>query len=132
MKDDFAAFREKAAAEREAMEAEFDSSGNTLFDYGYGCCAFVHNICGSKPQISEGMPNPSVPLTAEFFANPRCPPDSSAAVSALDPIAVSGEDSSENSPAVAGEEAVLPMAQEEAVLPTNQEEAILPTGPPTE
>ena len=64
LKDDFAAFQEKAAADREAMEVEFDSSGDTLFNYGYGCCAFTHNICGSKPQIPEGMLNPSVPLTA--------------------------------------------------------------------
>ena len=51
IKDDFAALREKAVADREAMEAEFDASGDTLFNYGYGCCVFTHNICGSKPQI---------------------------------------------------------------------------------
>ena len=73
VKDDFAAFREKAAADREMMEAEFDSSGDTLFNYGYGCCAFTHNICGSNPKIPDDMPNPSVPLTADFFANPRSP-----------------------------------------------------------
>ena len=73
LKDDFAAFREKAVVDREAMEAEFDSSGDTLFNYGYSCCAFTHNICGSKPHIPDGMPNPSVPLTAEFFANPVVP-----------------------------------------------------------
>ena len=67
LKDDFAAFREKAAADREMMEAAFDSSGDTLFNYGCGCCAFMHNKCGSKPQIPDGIPNPSVPLTAEFF-----------------------------------------------------------------
>ena len=71
LKDDFAAFREKAAADREIIEAEFDSSDDTLFNYGYGCCAFTHNICGSKLQIPYGIPDPSVPLTAEFFANPR-------------------------------------------------------------
>ena len=119
MKDDFAAFREKAVANREAMEAEFDSSGDTLFNYGYGCCAFTHNICGSKPQIPEGMSNPSVPLTVEFFANPRCPPGASAIASALDPVAVNREDRSENSPAAVGEEAVLPMDRDEADLPTD-------------
>ena len=113
MNDEFAAFREKAAADRETMEAEFDSSDDTLFNYGYGCCTFTYNICGSKPQIRDGMPNPSVPLTTEFFANPRCPPGALAAAPVLDPVAVSGEDSSENSPAAAGEEAVLP-----TVLPT--------------
>ena len=98
LKDDFTAFQDKAAANKEAMEAEFDSSGDTLFNYGYGCCAFTYNICGSKPQIPDGMPNPSVPLTAEFCANPRCPPSPPTAASALDPIAISGEDRSENSP----------------------------------
>ena len=108
IKDDFVAFREKATADREKMEAEFDSSGDTLFNYDYGCCAFKYNICGSKPQIPDGMLNPSVPLTAEFFANPRCPPGAPAAAPALDPIAVSGEEHLENSPVTAADEAVLP------------------------
>ena len=69
------------------------------------------------------MSNPSVPLTVEFFANPRCPPNASAAASTLDPVAVSGEDRSENSPSTTGEE---------VVLPTDQEEAILPSDPSTE
>ena len=109
IKDEFAAFREKAAADRETMEAEFDSSGDALFNYGYGCCIFTHNICGSKPQILDGMPDPFIPLTPEFFANPRCPPGTSAATPALGPVAVSREDRSENSPAAAGEETTLPM-----------------------
>ena len=88
MKDESVAFREKAAADRETMEAEFDSSGDALFNYGYGCCVFKHNIWGSKPQISDGMSDPSVPLTPEFFANPRCPPS---IVPALDPAVGSKE-----------------------------------------
>ena len=44
IKDDFTAFREKAIADRETMEEEFDASGDTLFNYGYGCCVFTHNI----------------------------------------------------------------------------------------
>ena len=108
LKDDFTAFREKAAADREAIEAEFDSRGDMLFIYGYGCCAFMHNICGSKPQILDRMLSPLIPLTAEFFANPRCPPGASVAAYALAPIAVSGEERSENSLVAAGEETVLP------------------------
>ena len=107
--DEFATFREKAVVDKETMEAKFDSSDDTLFNYGYGCCTFTYNICGSKPQIPDGMLNPSVPLTVEFFANPRCPPSASAAAPALDPIVVNGEDRSENSPAATEEEAVLPM-----------------------
>ena len=120
MKDDFAAFREKATADKEAMEAEFDSSGDVLFNYGYGCCAFMRNICGCKPQIPEGMPNPSVPLTVEFFANPQRPPGASPAASTLNPAAARWEDNSENSPAPTGEEAVLPIYREGADLPTDQ------------
>ena len=119
LKDNFSTLWDKAAADREAIEAKFDSSSNTLFNYSYGCYTFMHNICGSKPQILEGMSNPSVPLTAEFFTNPRCPPSASTAASTLDPVAVSGEDRSENSPSAAGEEAVLPTDQEEAVLPSD-------------
>ena len=91
------------------MEAEFDSSGDALFNYGYGCCIFMHKICESKPQIPDGMPDPSIPLTSEFFANPRCPPRVSSAAPALD-TAVGGEDEPpESSPTVVGEEAVLPI-----------------------
>ena len=109
VKDEFAAFREKAVADRETREAEFDSSGDALFNYGYGCCVFTHNICGSKPQIPDGMPNPSVPLTLEFFTNPRCPLSISSAAPALDPAVGSEEEHPETSPTVAGEEANLPI-----------------------
>ena len=40
MKDEFAAFQEKAAADRETMEAEFDSSGDALFNYGWNAGSF--------------------------------------------------------------------------------------------
>ena len=109
VKDEFVAFREKAAADRETMEAKFDSSDDTLFNYGYGCCVFTHNICGSKPQIPDGMSDPSIPLTPKFFANPRCPLSVPSAAPALD-TAIGGEDEHpENSPIVVEEEAVLPI-----------------------
>ena len=73
LKDDFVAFQEKAVADRESMEAKFDSSGDTLFNYGYGCCAFKYNICGRKPIIPDGMSNLSVRLTAEFLLIPAAP-----------------------------------------------------------
>ena len=38
-----------------------------IFNYGYGCCAFAHNICGSQPEVSNGMPDMSKPLSQEFF-----------------------------------------------------------------
>ena len=119
IKDDFTAFREKAATEKEMMEAAFDSSGDTLFNYGYGCCAFAHNICGSKPEILDVMLNPSVPLTVDFFANPRCPPGASAAASSLDPVVISEGDRSVNSPSAARVEVVIPTEQEEGALVTD-------------
>ena len=109
IKDDFTAFREKVVAIRETMEAEFDESGDTLFNYGYGCYVFTHNICESKPQILDGMPDPSVLLTPEFFANPYYPPSVSSAAPVLDPAAISKEECPENNPTAAGEEAILPM-----------------------
>ena len=57
IKDEFAAFREKVTAEKKVMEADFDTSCDVIINYGYGCCAFAHNICGSKPRILAGMPD---------------------------------------------------------------------------
>ena len=73
------------------MEAEFDANGDTMFNYGYGCCVFTHNICGSKPQILDGMVDPSVPLTPEFFANPRRLQSTSSTTLAPDPAIGSKE-----------------------------------------
>ena len=109
IKDDFAAFREKAIADKETMEAEFDASADTLFNYGYGCCLFTHNICGSKPHFSDGMSDPSVPLTPEFFANPHYIPSISSTAPTPDLAAVSKEQCSKNSSTAFGDEATLPM-----------------------
>ena len=107
--DDFTAFREKAVADRETIEAKLDASGDMLFNYGYSCCVFTHNICRSNPQIQYGMPDPSVPLTPKFFANPRCSPSISSAAPAPDPVAVSKEQCPKNIPTVVGVEATLPI-----------------------
>ena len=64
IKDDFAAFREKSLIERSALEGEFDASSDVIFNYGYGCCAYEHDIRGSKPRIPPGMPDTSTPLTS--------------------------------------------------------------------
>ena len=69
-KEDFAAFREKSSAEKSALEAEFDASGDVIFNYGYDYCAFAHDIRGSKPMIPTGMLDASVALTLDFFVNP--------------------------------------------------------------
>ena len=60
IKEDFAAFRAKSSAEKLAMEAEFDASSDVIFDYGYGCCAFAHDIRGSKLMIPVGIPGTSL------------------------------------------------------------------------
>ena len=91
-KDDFVAFREKTFTERSALEAEFDLSNAVIFNYGYGCCAFTHDIRGSKPKIPPGMPDTSTPLTLEFFVNPRCPPGSLFALSTAEPVETAEED----------------------------------------
>ena len=72
-KEELAAFQAKATMENKAMEEEFDASRDVIFNYGYGCCAFKHNICESKPMIPAKMPDMSKPLLPEFFINPRCP-----------------------------------------------------------
>ena len=59
------------------MEVEFYVSSDVIFNYGYGCYAFAHDICESKPMIPPGMPDTSKPLPPEFFVNPRCPPNAS-------------------------------------------------------
>ena len=81
-KEELAAFQAKAIAEREAMEAKFDTSSDVIFNYGYGCCAFSHDICRSKPMIPVGMPDMTEPLPLEFFLNPQCPPSASSDPSA--------------------------------------------------
>ena len=108
IKEDFAAFQEKSSTEKSALEAEFDASSDVIFDYGYGCCAFAHDICGSKPMIPTGMPDTSTPLPPEFFVNPRCPPGSSSVLPAAEPVETTVEDF----PAM-----ILPVAEEGVDIP---------------
>ena len=70
---------------------EFDASSDVIFNYGYDCCAFAHNIRWSKPMIPAGMPDTYAPLTPEFFVNPRCPPGSSSILSMAEPVKTAGE-----------------------------------------
>ena len=91
-KDDFAAFRERTSVEKTTIEAEFDASSDVIFNYGYGCYAFAHNICASEHLIPVGMPNTSTPLTPEYFMNPRCPPSSSSIFPDAEAVKTIGED----------------------------------------
>ena len=102
-RDEFATFREKTSAEKMTMEVEFDASSDVIFNYGYGCCAFMHNICGSEPLIPIGMLDTSTPLTLEFFVNPRCPPSSSSVFPMVEPFETFEEDlSTKDLPAAKG------------------------------
>ena len=108
-KDDFAAFRDKSFAERSALEVKFDVSSDVIFNYGYGCCAFAHDICESKPKIPPGMSDTSTPLTLEFLVNPRCPPGSSFALSTAEPVETAEEALADKGlPGVEGEVDILP------------------------
>ena len=69
-KDELSVFWVKASKEKKALEEAFDAGFDVIFNYGYGCCAFTHNICGSELVIPDGMPDTSKPLPPEFFINP--------------------------------------------------------------
>ena len=71
-RDELSAFRAEVSKERKASEEAFVAGFDVVFNYGYGCCALQHNICGSKPGIPDRMPDTSKPLPPEFFINPRC------------------------------------------------------------
>ena len=66
------------------MEESFDASFDVIFNYGYGCCAFAHNIYKSKPWILAGMSDTPKSLPPEFFTNPRCPLSAVPGVPAID------------------------------------------------
>ena len=72
-KDDLSVFWVEASKEKKALEEEFEAGFEVIFNYGYGCCAFAHNICESKPQIPAGMLDTSKRLPPKFFINHRCP-----------------------------------------------------------
>ena len=73
-KDEVYSFQSQAGKDKEVVEKDYQKALDVIFAYGYGCCMFKHNICGSQPEVLDGMPNSSNLLPSEFFANPRCPP----------------------------------------------------------
>ena len=90
------------------MEAEFDASSDVIFYYGYGFCAFAHDIRGSKPMIPVRIPDTSTPLPPEFFVNPRCPLGSSSVLLAAKPIETTREDLPVKDPPAAEEGVDIP------------------------
>ena len=74
-KDEISAIWVEALRENEALREAYKGGLDVIFNYGYGCCAFAHNICGSQPEVPDRMPDTSKPLSPKFFINPRCPLD---------------------------------------------------------
>ena len=72
-KDEVSAIRAEALKEKTALEEAYEEGFDVIFNYGYGRCAFAHNIYGSQPEVPNGMSDTSKPLSPEFFINPRCP-----------------------------------------------------------
>ena len=63
------AIQAEALKEKNALEEAYEEAFNMIFNYGYGCCAFAHNICGSQPEVPNRMLDTSKPLSPEFFIN---------------------------------------------------------------
>ena len=73
-KDEVSAIRVEALKEKRTLEEAYEDGFDVIFNYGYGCCAFTHNIFGSQPEVPDGMPDTSKSLSLELFINPQCPP----------------------------------------------------------
>ena len=73
-KDETSSIQAEALRENEALKEAYEGGLDVIFNYGYGYCAFAHNICGSYPEVPYGMLDTSKLLSPEFFINPRCPP----------------------------------------------------------
>ena len=62
---------EKALKQKEALREAYEEGFDVIFNYGYDCCAFAHNICGSQPEVPDGMSDTTELLSPKFFINPR-------------------------------------------------------------
>ena len=72
-KDEMSVIRAEALKEKEALREAYEEGFDMIFNYRYGYRAFTHNICGSQPEVPDGMQDTSKTLSPEFFINPRCP-----------------------------------------------------------
>ena len=61
-KDEVSAIREHAFKEKKTLEEAYEEGFDVIFNYGYGCCAFTYNICGSQPVVPYGMLDMTKPL----------------------------------------------------------------------
>ena len=69
-KDEMSAIRVEALREKKALEEAFEEGFDVIFNYGYDCCSFAHNICGSQPEVPDRMSDTLKTLYLEFFINP--------------------------------------------------------------
>ena len=88
--------RSQEEVERKKTKEDYLICLEDAFAYGYGCCAFAHNIRNDQPAVPSGMPPFHEPLPANFFEDPRCPPGSAGVgISAgqdREPVVVHGAD----------------------------------------
>ena len=57
------AIHAEALKEKRALDEAYEEGFDVIFNYGYGCYAFAHNICGSQPEVPDGMSDTSKPLS---------------------------------------------------------------------
>ena len=71
-KDEVFSLHSQASKDKKTIEEDYKKALELIFSYGYGCCAFKHNICGDQPEVPNGMPDSFDLIPPKFFANPRC------------------------------------------------------------
>ena len=72
-KDKVSSLHSRAGKDKEAMEDDYQKALEMIFNYGYRCCVFKHNICGDDLEVSDGMLDSSDLLPPDFFANLSVP-----------------------------------------------------------
>ena len=68
-KDEVSSLHSQVGKDKKSMEEDYHTALEQIFSYGYGCCAFKHNICGDHPGIPKGMFDSTDPIPPEFFSN---------------------------------------------------------------
>ena len=66
-KDEISVFLAEARKENVGLREAYEEGFDVIFNYGYGCCDFERNICGSQTEVPYGMSDTSKPLSLEFF-----------------------------------------------------------------
>ena len=72
-KDEVSSLQSQASKDKEGLEEDYQKALEVIFAYGYGCCMFKHNICGSQPKVPNGMPRLLQPIASGFLYEPQVP-----------------------------------------------------------